>query len=573
MKIHNFRTNQQGFTLVEMLSVVIAISILVGVMFVTIIQTSGNVRNVKLKNDVNALNKTVQVYLANGGSMEGIGTIGAVLFKLKTTADEDSGAKLVGLKDSMLDPRYEAELMSFSEASSSKPRALWSSDRQRFIYANSGAGGAKRFFIDEHASVSDALKEARKTALDYGTQTGWVWDYTDSSLPSSNGVKAHSDPGIQLTGNTAPSGSTTLTPPTAARLAPPTFSIEAGVYNYFDFDLEVELGNPNPTGVSNLYYALNDGQWNVYMGNPILVAPGQTLNAYAVSLDRNSYADSAHVSAQYTSSFTTANDVGDEPPTPNPDGEVETSSSFSNAVQFTVLASTGVTFTDAEIKGAVEGAVGITSGGGFTMTDSTIEGELHSYGSAVTLTRSWVDGDVTADVNGPFTMTDSSISGVVSGDDVDTAPNAYQTFLDGYDAIAAEPGEIDLTGQSLAGKSLPPGVYYFNAAVAETGGLLTLDGDWNDSWLFKIGTGGTGALTFTNFNVVMADGEIYDDQVIWWTAEAATLTDSTFIGTIYAGTSATVTRGFLKGKVFGKSAVTITGPVRAHASKMRSGTN
>jgi len=234
-------------------------------------------------------------------------------------------------------------------------------------------------------------------------------------------------------------------------------------------------------------------------------------------------------------------DIDNTPP-PNSQGSPDSSpdsSQDSSQVEFTILARTAATFTNS----GVEGDVAVTPGGAFTMTDSTIEGDLHAYGSAVTFTRSEVDGDVIADVNGAFTQTTSTILGQVSADGVDTAQKAYQKFLDGYDAIAAMPGEIDLTGQSLAGKSLPPGVYYFNAAVTETGGVLILDGDWEDDWTFKIGTGGTGALTFTNFTVVMANGEIYDDQVIWWTAEAATFTDSTFIGSIYTGTSATVTRG------------------------------
>lgn len=232
------------------------------------------------------------------------------------------------------------------------------------------------------------------------------------------------------------------------------------------------------------------------------------------------------------------------------------SSIYYSPVQFAALGN-AMTFTNSR----VEGAVGVTPGGAFTQTDSTIVGDLHANSSAVTFTNSVVDGNVSADVDGEFTQTDSTISGVVNSDDVDTIPQAYQTFLDGYDVIAAEPGEIDLTGQSLAGKSLPPGVYYFDAAVAESGGVLILDGEWFDNWVFKIGTGGTGALTFTNFSVFMADGEIYDDQVIWWTAEAATITDSTLVGSIYAGTSATVTRGNLTGKVLAKSAVTFTDTV------------
>jgi hypothetical protein len=178
-------------------------------------------------------------------------------------------------------------------------------------------------------------------------------------------------------------------------------------------------------------------------------------------------------------------------------------------------------------------------------------------GSAVTLTNSAIEGDVGVDLGGAFTSTSSTVTGTVHvGDNI--AQQGYDQFLLDYDAIAAMPG-TDLTGQTLAGKFLTPGVYTFDAAVTETGGLLTLVGNSDDLWIFKIGTGGTGALTATNFTVVMTSGEECNNNVIWWTAEAATLTDSVFIGSIYAGTSITVTRGSLDGSALAKSAVTLTG--------------
>jgi len=179
-------------------------------------------------------------------------------------------------------------------------------------------------------------------------------------------------------------------------------------------------------------------------------------------------------------------------------------------------------------------------------------------GSAVTCTDSVVIGDVGVDLGGAVTQTNCTISGTVhEGDTV--AQQAYDDFLAEYDAFASlEQCNVDLTGQPLGGYTLTPGVYCFDAAVTETGGVLTLDGSSNDIWIFKIGTGGTGALTGTNFSVVMAGGEAYNNNVFWWTAEAATLTDSVFIGSILAGMSITVTRGSLDGQALAKAAVTLT---------------
>ena len=113
-----------------------------------------------------------------------------------------------------------------------------------------------------------------------------------------------------------------------------------------------------------------------------------------------------------------------------------------------------------------------------------------------------------------------------------------------------------LTG-TLAGVTLPPGVYCFDAAATLTG-TLTLAGPSNGIWIFKIGTSGTGALTSTNFSVVMANGAL-PCNVYWRVAEAATMTTSDFKGSILGGTAITITGGTFAGRAFAKAAVTLTG--------------
>jgi hypothetical protein len=141
------------------------------------------------------------------------------------------------------------------------------------------------------------------------------------------------------------------------------------------------------------------------------------------------------------------------------------------------------------------------------------------------------------------------------------APVSAQVLADfngAYDALAGQSCDTFLTG-TLAGVTLTPGVYCFAAAAALTG-TLTLSGGPGDTWLFKVGTSGTGALTGTNFNVVMSGGD--PCNVTWWVAEAATMTTSKFIGTILAGAAITVTSGGVgtfNGRALAKAAVTITG--------------
>ncbi|MDP2137413.1 MAG: ice-binding family protein [Candidatus Didemnitutus sp.] len=177
-------------------------------------------------------------------------------------------------------------------------------------------------------------------------------------------------------------------------------------------------------------------------------------------------------------------------------------------------------------------------------------------GSAVTLTNAAVIGDVGVD-HGPLTQTTSTISGQVHvGDSV--AQQAYTDFLAAYVALGSQSCD-QVIGGNLAGLFLTPGVYCVDAASTTTGGTLTLVGSSTDTWIFKIGTSGTGALTGTNFTVVMTSGETCNNNVYWWTAQAATLTDSVFIGSILAGADLTVTRGSLAGQVLAIGAVTLTG--------------
>ncbi|MDO8637200.1 MAG: ice-binding family protein, partial [Dehalococcoidia bacterium] len=180
-------------------------------------------------------------------------------------------------------------------------------------------------------------------------------------------------------------------------------------------------------------------------------------------------------------------------------------------------------------------------------------------GPAVTLTNSAVAGDVGSGFPVPgsaVTLTGSTVTGTVHvGDAVAVA--AYADFLSAYTALAGVTCDTTLTG-NLAGLTLAPGVYCVSAASTTTDGTLTLDGPSNGIWIFKIGTSGTGALMGTDFSVVMAGGG-QAGNVTWLVAEAATLTDSNFLGTILAGSAITITRGTFDGQALAKAEVTLTG--------------
>lgn len=176
------------------------------------------------------------------------------------------------------------------------------------------------------------------------------------------------------------------------------------------------------------------------------------------------------------------------------------------------------------------------------------------HGGAVTCTDSAITGDVgSSGQPASIVQTNCAIAGAV------IAPVSARVLADfngAYDALAGHSCDSVLTG-TLAGITLTPGVYCFDAAATLTG-TLTLDGGSNDTWLFKVGTSGTGALTGTNFSVVMAN-DAPACNVTWWVAQAATMTDSDFKGTILAGAAITDTRGTFEGSALAKAGVTLTG--------------
>jgi len=177
---------------------------------------------------------------------------------------------------------------------------------------------------------------------------------------------------------------------------------------------------------------------------------------------------------------------------------------------------------------------------------------------AVTCTASTVTGSVGVVLPGTFVNTGCTVGTVDTN-----ATAAYADFLNAYDALQFNTTcDETLTG-TLAGVTLTPGVYCFPAAATLTG-TLTLDGPADGVWIFKIGTGGTGALTGTNFSVVMAGAAAETcPNVYWWVAQAATLTTSNFLGTILAGEDITVTGGTFTGEALAGGAGTTSAPTGA----------
>lgn len=113
---------------------------------------------------------------------------------------------------------------------------------------------------------------------------------------------------------------------------------------------------------------------------------------------------------------------------------------------------------------------------------------------------------------------------------------------------------------TLSGVTLTPGTYCIDD-VAKTG-TLTLTGPSNGVWIFKVIQISDGALTGTDFTVVMNGGQ--PCNVFWAPVHAATMTRAAFLGTILAGNTVdgtiTTTDGSLIGRALAHVTVSLTRP-------------
>ena len=172
---------------------------------------------------------------------------------------------------------------------------------------------------------------------------------------------------------------------------------------------------------------------------------------------------------------------------------------YMNTQKLTQRLMSGAIVSLALLAGACEDSTSRISSPSLSSTSAATSNFTVIANAAVTCTDGTITGDVgtfLAPPTGSVTLTTCPVVGSVHvGDGI--AKQAFNNFLDAYAALAPKPSDVctTLTG-TLAGVTLAPGVYCFDAAAALTG-TLTLDGPSNGTWVFKIGTLGTGALTGT----------------------------------------------------------------------------
>ncbi len=192
-----------------------------------------------------------------------------------------------------------------------------------------------------------------------------------------------------------------------------------------------------------------------------------------------------------------------------------------SAATFAVLGATTVTNADASV---LYGDLGVSPGTAITGFEpvpiNTIEGP----------------GTVTAGL------------GIVSGTIYAGGSVAAQAQLDAqiaYDYLISQTADTTLGAvYQLAGQTFTPGIYQFpSSANLQVGGILTLDFQGNSDALFIFQIGST-VVTMANSTVITINTggtSCAGANVFWAVGSSATIDGSSFIGTVIAETSITMT--------------------------------
>lgn len=291
----------KAFTVIE---AVIVVAIL-GLLSTTVFNVYGKINQVahqeKLRSEVKTLNNAVKIYQGFGGKFDGISDPAEVIGKLKSVAHSEIADRIPGLNASMVDARLSVRMQSSDEAESGEARVVWDASTHQFVVAKSGGQGISSFGLDANPEEIPEIDQRELVQL-YAKNSTWVWDFEESSMPVIQGPTAIStisneevdDSLIPIDEIPDPVG-----PLNKEGLDTPTLSPPPNSYSIRDFDLPVEIVNPNNPGISRLYYSVDFGPWEEYSGEPVILAPESSIAAQVIPKYRRDYHASAMNRGEY----------------------------------------------------------------------------------------------------------------------------------------------------------------------------------------------------------------------------------------------------------------------------------
>lgn len=286
--------HRDGFSLLELLIVIAAISSVTTVAIWNFPGSGNAVKSVKLQQDVAALNRAVRTYLLNGGTIPANATGTSVIEKLKTVASSGSRSKIAGLRHGMIDPR----LMGITSSEAGSMKAVWDGAKNSFVLKTEGSG-FREFVLNSALAASPAATEDRSTVLALDNSNQWIWNYAEQeNAPAGprEGTLALDAPILAA-----------ATGKSMQVLQSPTFSKPGTLYQDSDFnpDLKVSLINPNPPNTADTYYSISEGPWVKWIGTALSIPQALTteVRAYSAPLDPDQYEESAIATAVYETIF------------------------------------------------------------------------------------------------------------------------------------------------------------------------------------------------------------------------------------------------------------------------------
>lgn len=213
------------------------------------------------------------------------------------------------------------------------------------------------------------------------------------------------------------------------------------------------------------------------------------------------------------------------------------------AGNYVILAKTGITLGTLA-AGAVKGDIALSPGftGAITGTATTLV-ETSAFQTSQEVVGKIYAADMTSTT--PAILGAAVLDMEAAKTDAATRP----------DPPAAN---IDLAGGSIGGETLAPGFYKWTGNVLITGTNLTIKGDGNDRWIFKI----AGTLTVDPGRLVVLSGGALAKNIVW-VVEGAVILDTTtqFRGIILAQTGITMNAGAtMVGRALAQTAVILNGP-------------
>lgn len=318
-----------GFTLLEIVVTIALIGVITSVAVFNM-GSSMSVRTsrTKLISDAAHLNQMVALYLADGGSLDGVTTEQGVLDKLKRSRPSGESKTNVAISTGrFIDVRLRAEL----DSNASDYHVVWNTTTKRFDILTSSSSGVNNFYLDDTLSESSFPMDNRTTSsVKFNGSNGWIWGTAASepgityvspstvnqvnqnngfnpltSLPSSttgsgsgsSGSGSGPGPGVGTGTGTGSSGSGS--PATA--LPMPSLSPGGGTFSAGAFPSSVSINSGGaPGGVnSKLVYRKNGGGWQDYTAS-ISLSSGDRVEAMNLALTAL-YTDSPIAAGEYYS--------------------------------------------------------------------------------------------------------------------------------------------------------------------------------------------------------------------------------------------------------------------------------